>query len=1517
MVKKAKKRLGYGPNPSNDERNSQNTFSCNNLSEHNSTGIVFPIRASASNGNWDIPLPLCSNESSRDSDYLMKEDLNSSYQSCRSDESFKTPDESNATDDDNNNNFIVNTNTIKSNNNKYNSSSSTNNNNNNNNNFIVNTNTSHHGKSSTVLQPKKRCANEMGDNWKLIPPGKKHCNNFIINTNTSSDNHVKDNGISSANNISGNGNGDYTKRFIEESAVVVPKSQNSICKVGVDSAINNTENKENINENSNGKCYDSFGDSMTTKTTNNDDDNEDASANAAPTSDVVPCILTTMNLVFPSMDIVDTFIAATSTSSGSRPTAEKRNNKDNTNKDNNNDDDNEDASANAAPTSGVVPCILTTTNLVFPSMGIVDTFIAATSTSSGSRPTAEKRKRSNDDDNYVNSPPPPSNPASNAANAADAVLNSNPPLIAQGLSPTAISGINNQEHNTLTTMEATADDSAGSTDIGRNNSNNVIDLSTAIPTNDVISEGSNKALAVLNDRRSPSSLSYSSMSEGDLDGLDDSFENMFDDNNKDYNKGNNNNNNNNDDNEDASTYAAPTSPPIAPNAPDASNAPISPPIAPNAPAASNASANAAPNPTTAPNASNAAANAAPNSDPPPAAPNASNAAANAAQNSKNPPPAAPNALNAANAPNSKNPPPAAPNVLNAAANAAPNASNAAANAAPNSKNRPPAAPNALNAANAPSPKNPPPAAPNASNAANVPNHPKNPPPAAPNASNAAANAAPNSKNRPPAAPNALNAANAPNHPKNPPPAAPNALNAAANAAPNSDPPLIKSPNASNAANTGANPNLNPNPNPPLITSPYASNAANTGANPNLNPNPNPPLITSPNASNAANTGANPNLNPNPNPPLITSPNASNAANTVANPPIAPNANAESNAANGNGNIESSVEPSPTGGLSSPLQDSLSLDDIKRKRSLESFLKRRKTYNVRYSHALSPSKSVSSGKELSFIPSPPGTSCTFPCKKPFQCTLCNDSIVVDVGGSSGGGGGGTLQDSKIPVPSSLAGSTANEPYHSDSDSFGAGFDNDNEDFNTDAANEVDGNTNEPYHSDSDSFGAGFHLADDDDKNYNNNNNNNNEHIDVHDLPKGPPLNAALNAAITVPNPNPPPPIAPAPNANASNAANVPNPPPPPIAPNANASNASNVPNPNPPPPVAPNVAPNANASNVPDPNPPPPIAPNANASNAANVQHPNPPPPIAPNANASANVPNPNHPPIAPNANAVPTPPNAAPNANAASNAAANAVSNPRRRRGRPNGKLRGASLRAGIIAKKDDTGAGAKGVAGEAQTRNCVPKSLAHILRNMAKQEGTGDHLSFRLTTERQTRSNTISSRILNSDIEPTLCKRLASLAKKGDQKGFSKPKDWIPLLKELGFEAIHMSMFQTDNGCKAALLGSQDPLLVLLSLAKKSDSGKQLVYNMSHAIAVLPNSDSRSGTCTRIIDPDRPEYPIEVSKQEVQERYLNWVEKNKLEKKATHKTKAKKSFDECLGGKHISKVINTFKIVRIKPSGP
>jgi hypothetical protein len=412
---------------------------------------------------------------------------------------------------------------------------------------------------------------------------------------------------------------------------------------------------------------------------------------------------------------------------------------------------------------------------------------------------------------------------------------------------------------------------------------------------------------------------------------------------------------------------------------------------------------------------------------------------------------------------------------------------------------------------------------------------------------------------------------------------------------------------------------------------------------------------------------------------------------------------------------------------------------------------------------------------------------------------------------------------------------------------------------------DGNTNESYHSDSDSFGAGFYLADGDDNNYDNNDDDDNEDINVPIA--APNANAELNAANVVPNP---PPIA-APNANAeSNAANaVPNPHPI-AAPNANAeSNAANV-VPNPHPIAAPNANAESNAANV-VPNPPPITAPNANAESYAANAVPNPPPIAAPIANAELYA-----------ANAVPNPPPiAAPNANANAKSNANAAPNPPPK-GVPNGVLKGAS-RAAHIAVQNTASAGAKGVAGEVQTRNCVPKSLAHILRDVAKQEGTGNYLLFRLTAERQTRSNTISSKkecgILISDIERTLCKRLASLEKKGDQKDFSKPEDWMPLLKEWGFEAKHVNSYQTSRGCKAALLGFQDPLLVLLALAKNCNDGKDPVYNMSHAVGVLPNSDSRCGKCTKIIDPDRPEDPIEVSKQEVQNRYLNWVEKPKIEK--------------------------------------
>jgi hypothetical protein len=125
--------------------------------------------------------------------------LNPSYETCHSDESFNTAKESNATDDTA---ASIGSSGDKSNNNKYDissSSSSTNNNNNNNNNFIVNNTNTSHSKTYTALQPRKRCANETSDNYKVIPPRKKLCT--------------------------------------DDGAVVAPKSPNSICKVGVDSEI--------------------------------------------------------------------------------------------------------------------------------------------------------------------------------------------------------------------------------------------------------------------------------------------------------------------------------------------------------------------------------------------------------------------------------------------------------------------------------------------------------------------------------------------------------------------------------------------------------------------------------------------------------------------------------------------------------------------------------------------------------------------------------------------------------------------------------------------------------------------------------------------------------------------------------------------------------------------------------------------------------------------------------------------------------------------------------------------------------------------------------------------------------------------------------------------------------------------------------------------------------------------------------------------------------------------------------
>jgi hypothetical protein len=44
-----------------------------------------------------------------------------------------------------------------------------------------------------------------------------------------------------------------------------------------------------------------------------------------------------------------------------------------------------------------------------------------------------------------------------------------------------------------------------------------------------------------------------------------------------------------------------------------------------------------------------------------------------------------------------------------------------------------------------------------------------------------------------------------------------------------------------------------------------------------------------------------------------------------------------------------------------------------------------------------------------------------------------------------------------------------------------------------------------------------------------------------------------------------------------------------------------------------------------------------------------------------------------------------------------------------------------------------------------------------------------------------------------------------------------MPLLREWGFEAEHIPSYCKGEGCKAALLGFQVPLLVILDLAKKS----------------------------------------------------------------------------------------------------
>jgi hypothetical protein len=88
-------------------------------------------------------------------------------------------------------------------------------------------------------------------------------------------------------------------------------------------------------------------------------------------------------------------------------------------------------------------------------------------------------------------------------------------------------------------------------------------------------------------------------------------------------------------------------------------------------------------------------------------------------------------------------------------------------------------------------------------------------------------------------------------------------------------------------------------------------------------------------------------------------------------------------------------------------------------------------------------------------------------------------------------------------------------------------------------------------------------------------------------------------------------------------------------------------------------------------------------------------------------------------------------------------------------------------------------------------------------------------------------------------------------------------------------------------------------------------VYDMSHTVAILLNSGSSSsgsGKCTKIIDPDLPKEAVEVSKQELQTKYSNWVAKSQMKKKRMHKEKAKKNLISVL-----VVVIKVWLLVHIK----
>jgi hypothetical protein len=236
---------------------------------------------------------------------------------------------------------------------------------------------------------------------------------------------------------------------------------------------------------------------------------------------------------------------------------------------------------------------------------------------------------------------------------------------------------------------------------------------------------------------------------------------------------------------------------------------------------------------------------------------------------------------------------------------------------------------------------------------------------------------------------------------------------------------------------------------------------------------------------------------------------------------------------------------------------------------------------------------------------------------------------------------------------------------------------------------------------------------------------------------------------------------------------------------------------------------------------------------------------------------------------------------------------------RPKRRLRGEEF----IALQDDESAGSKGIV--ENKADCIPKAFEHLCTWVAHEEKTYPYfcLNHATTTQRRSRSIIKNGSVKCSSIRGIFSEKLSETAR---HEGHAIQSDWQRLILDYGLDKEHVSKNRENGQSKFGLLGSTVPLLIILRLAKKKEKGGdtddkgEIVFNMSHAIVLLPGSGT---TCSKLIDPDGKCIEFESSK------FADWATQKKTNRK---KNRAKDMFDKCLGGDFNCQIRSAFKIKRI-----